>query len=763
AGTISNDDPLPVLSIAGVSVVEGDSGTTNANFIVSLSAVSGQTVSVNYATSDGTALAGSDYTATNGTLSFPPGTSTQTVTVEIRGDLLNEAGETFQVNLSNAVNATLAGDSVLGAILNDDPLPALSIGDASVVEGDSGTTNALFTVSLSVASGQSVTVNFATADETAAAGSDYIGTNGSLSFAPGVTSRTVVVPVVGDVFNEANESFSVNLSNPVNTTVSDGQGVGTITNDDPLPALLISDVTVTEGDSGTTDAVFTVSLSAVSGQAVTVDYATDNGTALAGSDYIATNGTLSLAPGTSTQSITVKIIGDTLNELDETFQVNLSNPGNATLADSSGLGALVNNDPLPTLSLSDASVVEGNSGTTAMVFTVSLSAASGRTVTVNFATANATALAGTDYLSTNGAISLAPGSTSQTIAVQVLGDTLDEVNESFSLSLSSPVNATLGDGQGVGTINDDDPSPALSVNDVAVTEGNGGAVQAAFVVSLSAASGRNVSVSYSMSDGTATSGSDYVATSGSLNFPPGTTSQLVPVTVLGDLLNEANEAFFLNLTIPVNATISDGQGVGTINDDDPLPDLSIADVAVMEGDAGTTDAILTVTLSVVSGQTVTVDYATTNGTALAGTDYVATNGTVSFEPGETVQTITVRVNGDAFNEVPENFFVHLSDPGNANLANSQAEVTINNDDPLPTLAIQDVTLTEGNSGTTDALFQVSLSMASGQTVTVHYATADGTAAAGVDYRATNGFITLAPGTTNQTITVAALGDLLNEP
>jgi len=762
-GTISNDDPLPTLSIANVSVVEGDSGTTNAIFIVSLSPVSGQMVSVDYATSDGTAQAGGDYIATNGTLNFAPGTTTQTVTVVVRGDLLNEAGETFLVNLSNAVNANLAGNSGLGTILNDDPLPALTIGDASVVEGDSGSTNAIFTVNLSVASGQNVTVNFAAADGTATAGSDYIGTNGSLNFAPGVTSRTIVVPVLGDVFNEANENFSVILSAPVNTTISDGLGLGTINNDDPLPALIVSDVTVTEGDSGTSDAVFTVSLSAVSGQTVTVNYATANGTALAGSDYIATNGSVSFLPGTTTQPVIVKVIGDLFNELDETFLLNLSNPGNATLADDSGLGTIVNNDSLPALSLGDASVVEGNSGATAMVFTVSLSTASGRTITVNFATANATALAGVDYVSTNGTISLAPGTTSQTIAVMVLGDTLDEVNESFSLSLSGPVNATINDGLGVGTINDDDPSPALSVNDVAVIEGDSGAVQATFIVSLSAASGRNVSVGFSMSDGTATSGSDYVATSGSLNFPPGTTTQSVPVTILGDLLNEANESFFLNLAIPVNATISDGQGVGTINDDDPMPELAIADVAVTEGDSGTTDAVLTLTLSAVSGQIVTVDYATTNGTAIAGLDYIATNGTVSFDPGVTVQTITVKVNGDVFNEVAETLFVNLSEPGNANLTDSQGEVTILNDDPLPTLAIHDATVTEGNSGTANALFQVSLSVASGQTVTVRYATADGTATAGADYMATNGIVTFAPGTTNQTIAVGVLGDLLNEP
>jgi hypothetical protein len=138
-------------------------------------------------------------------------------------------------------------------------------------------------------------VNFATANNTALAPGDYTATSGTLTFAAGETTKTVTVPVVGDLLDEANEAFFVNLSSATNATIADNQGVGTITDDDAAPSLAINDVTVTEGNAGTTNATFTVTLSAASGQPVTVNFATANNTALAPGDYTAASGTLTFA------------------------------------------------------------------------------------------------------------------------------------------------------------------------------------------------------------------------------------------------------------------------------------------------------------------------------------------------------------------------------------------------------------------------------------------------------------------------------------
>src|SRR5262249_12674063 len=153
--------------------------------------------SVGFITANGTATSGSDYQATSGTLNFAPGITTQTITVAVNGDLLNETDETFFVNLGNAFNATLARAQGKGTIVNDDPLPSLSINDVSVTEGNGGTVNAVFTVTLSPGSGQVVTVNYATADGTATlAGNDYQAASGTLSFSPGTTTQTVTAVVV---------------------------------------------------------------------------------------------------------------------------------------------------------------------------------------------------------------------------------------------------------------------------------------------------------------------------------------------------------------------------------------------------------------------------------------------------------------------------------------------------------------------------------------------------------------------------------------
>ena len=341
---------------------------------------------------------------------------------------------------------------------------SLSVGDLTVTEGSSGTTNATFTVTLSPAASGTVTVNYATANGTATAGTDYTATSGTLTFAAGQTSKTVAVPVLGDTAIEADETLTFNLSSASGAAVSRATATATITNDD-IPTLSINDVTVTEGNAGTVAAVFTATLSAASSQAVTVNFATANGTATAGSDYVAQSGNLSFTAGQTTKTVSVTVNGDTAVEPNETFVVNLTAPSGATLADAQGQGTITNDDTavtLPTLSINDVTVTEGNSGTTTANFTVTLSAASASTVTASFATANGTAAAGSDYVAQTGTLSFTAGQTTRPISITVNGDTTVEANETFVVNLSSPSGATLADAQGQGTITNDDSTPPPS-------------------------------------------------------------------------------------------------------------------------------------------------------------------------------------------------------------------------------------------------------------------------------------------------------------
>jgi hypothetical protein len=461
---------LPSLSINDVVVTEGDTTPATATLQVTLSAPVSQQVTVAYATATGTASA-ADFTAASGTLTFAPGVSSLPINVSVTGDTLSEPNESFFVNLSSPTNATIAkAQGSITIVDNDALLPALSIADISVVEGNSGTSAAVFAVSLSAASAQSISVNYATANGTGTAGSDYVAASGTLTFAPGTTTQSITVTINGDTTLEPDETFSVNLSSPVAATIADASAVGTILNDDDPPAISIGSVSVPEGNSGTSLATFTLTLSQPTTQTATVNYATANisGGATAGSDYVSKSGSVSFTPGTTTATISVTINGDTLFEANETFAVNLTGPGNATIATPQAIGTITNDDTPPTLSIADVTTTETNSSST-VTFTVSLSAASFQTITVNYNTANGTAISGSDYTAASNTLTFSPGTLTKTFNVTILGDTTLEPEENFFVNLNSPVNATIADGQAIATIVDNDATMHVSVPNTAVT------------------------------------------------------------------------------------------------------------------------------------------------------------------------------------------------------------------------------------------------------------------------------------------------------
>jgi hypothetical protein len=757
-GTILDNDSPPSISVNDISINEATGVTSTGNFTVSLSVASGRVVTVQYSTSSGTAMAPADYGSASGTLSFAPGDTTKPVPIVVQGDPTDENNETFTITLSSPSNVTLGDATGIGTIVDDDGLPALSINDVSVAEGNAGTVNANFTLTLSPASGKTVTVNYATANGTASAPGDYTSTSGTHTFTPGQVTKTVTVVVKGDTVDEDDETLQVNLSGASNANVADAQGIGTVTDDDPLPSISVTDVGLTEADAGTQNATFTVSLSAASGRSVSVNYATINGTAAEPGDYTATSGTLTFAAGESTKTVDVPVRGELDTELAETFTLNLSSPVNATIADGTGVATITDNDPDPTVSVGDVTVNEGNAGTTNAAFTVQLIASSYKTITVDYATAPGTAGAPGDYTATSGSLTFVPGETVKTVLVPVLGDTLDEPDETFDFVLSNPSNTSVVGGDGVATIADDDASPALSIDDVTVTEGDAGTTQATFTVELSAPSGRNVTVEFVSVDGDATAPGDYVVTSGTLTFLAGDTSKTVSVDVKGEGFNEIDEVFHVQLSNPSNATVADANGDGTITNDDPVPTIDVSDEAITEGDAGTADVTFTVTLSAASGRNVKVDYATADGTAVQPDDYAATSGQLTFSPGETTQTVTVPVKGETAAELTETFVLDLSNPIHSDIADGQGEATITDNDPDPTVSIDDVSMVEGDAGTSSATFTVSLSAFTFKTVTVDYATTDGTASAPGDYTGTNGTLTFAPGETTQQVTVDVVGD-----
>lgn len=280
----------------------------------------------------------------NGTLSYAGAFATSTSPAAVATGDFNSDGR------PDAANAN-AGSNTVSVLLNDGvwtppppPLPTLRIGDLTVTEGNTGTRAANFTVTLSAASSQPVTVVCATGNSTATAGSDYQAVSGTLTFAPGETTKSITVPVIGDRRGEPNETFVVILSSPTNATISDGQGVGKIMDDEPRVS--ISDVTKAEGKNNqTTLFVFTVTLSAAYDQAVTVSYQTVNGAAKSGEDYVAQSGTLTFAPGETSKTITIVVKGDNKREANESFYLDLFGlSSNALFTKYRGIGTILNDD-----------------------------------------------------------------------------------------------------------------------------------------------------------------------------------------------------------------------------------------------------------------------------------------------------------------------------------------------------------------------------------------------------------------------------------
>ena len=607
-GTI-RDNELPELSIGNALVEEGET----AQFEVRLSPAGAQTVTVDYATADDTAVAGADYTSESGTLTFPAGQTMMTIPVPTADDSEQESEERFTVVLSNPAGAGLNDDTGEGTITDNDggpTMPELSIGNALVEEGET----AEFEVRLIPAATQTVTVAYATAGDTAVEDSDYRATMGTLTFTAGQTMMTISVPTVDDSEQESEERFTVTLSNPAGARLNDDTGEGTIIdNDQPLELAIDDALPVVEGGT----AEFVVRLSAVSGVAVTVDFETADGTAKAGDDYTSRSGTLTFTAGQLVQTISVPTLDDTVPELEEGFTVVLSNPSGARLNGDTGEGTIIDNDQPLELAIDDAPpVVEGGTAE----FVVRLSAVSGVAVTVDFETVDGTAKAGSDYTAASGTLTFTAGQLVQTISVPTLDDTVPELEEGFTVVLSNPSGARLNGDTGEGTITDNDQPLELAIDDAPpVVEGG----TAEFVVRLSAVSGVAVTVDFETADGTAVAGDDYTSRSGTLTFTAGQLVQTISVATLDDTIPEAEEGFTVVLSNPEGASLDDDTGKGTITDDDEPPELAIDDApAVVEG--GTAEFV--VRLSAVSGVAVTVDFET----AVAGSDYTAASGRLTF-------------------------------------------------------------------------------------------------------------------------------------
>ena len=603
-------------------------------------------------------------------------------------------------------------------VLDEPQPPALSIDDPSVTEGDPGGPDATITFTitrsgdLSGMSSVAYTVSPGDANNPQDYNASRDALSGTLTFAAGESSKTITLDISDDLIPEGTETFTVTLSDPTQAVITKAVGTGTIVDDD-LPTLSIDDPSVTEGDPGGAAVTisFTVTRSGDNGSDSTVAYTVNPGSATTPADYTAGPSpladTLTFLAGETSKTVTLTITADLIPEGAETFTMGLSSATNAAIVKATGTGTIADTDPqpLPTLSIDDPTITEGNPGGAAITisFTVTRSGNTGAQSSVAYTVNPGTATTPADY--TAGPSPLADtltflaGEISKTVTLTVTPDLIPEGSETFTVVLSGATNATIVDAEGTGTIHDNDPPPLpeLAIDDPTVTEGNPGGpnVTITFTVTRSGNDGVESSVAYTVNPGTAATPADYTAgpspLAGTLTFLPGDVSKTVTLTVTPDLIPEGPEAFTVVLSDETNATIVRAVGTGTILDTDqaPLPTLSIDDPRVTEGDPAGPNATITFTITP-SGNTSgasSVAYTVAAGSATNPSDYNgsidALTGRLDFAPNQTSRTITLDITDDLVPEGTEAFTVTLSDPTDAVITKAVGTGTIADDDLPP--------------------------------------------------------------------------------
>ena len=777
--TIIDNDTVVALPRVFVDDVVVDEKQGQALFIVRLGQWQGEAanaaVSVRYATRDGSAIAGQDYTATSGMLTFAPGESVKTVAVALLDDGAAELAERFELLLDNPVNASIARGTALAQIALSDGTgssqPRISAGAVTV--GESGGFVDI-PVQLHAPSTLPVTVVYDTSNSTAG-GNDYVYPTGTLTFQPGETVKSVRVQLRNDSEAEAPELFFFTLRNATNATIETPAVPITLIDNDTVvdaPRLFVDDIVVDE-KQGT--AQFVVRMGNSFGEAanglVSVGFATRDGNALAGQDYVARSGTLTFQPGEVTQTVVVDLIDDAVAEGMERFELVLDSPANASIARGTALAQIALSDGTgssqPRISVGAVTVSEGDGF---LDLPVLLHAPSALPVTVVYDTSNSTA-GGNDYVYPTGTLTFLPGETAKSVRVQLRDDSDAEAPELFYFTLRNATNATIETPAVPITLIDNDTvveTPKLFVDDILIDEKQG---TAQFVVRLGRTLGEAangvVSVGYATRDVSTVAGQDYMARSGTLFFQPGEVAQTVVVDLIDDAAAEGLERFELVLDNPINASLGRGTALAQIALSDGTgssqPRISVRAVTVSEGD-GFLD--LPVLLHAPSALPVTLVYDTSNSTA-GGNDYVYPTGTLTFLPGETAKSVRIQLRDDTEAEEAEVFYFTLRGATNATIQTPAVPVTIVDNDTVvetPSLLVED-TVVDEKQGT--AQFIVRLGQKWGEPanglVTVGFTTRDGTALAGQDYVARSGTLTFQPGESTATVVIDLIDDTLAEP
>ena len=564
------------------------------------------------------------------------------------------------------------------------------------------------------------------------------------------------------VDDESVQRFSNGLdtNNDANDFTLGKASIG-IANTGPSVTLSLSESTIVEDGGNST---ISATLSAASSQDVTVTIEANATSTAATEDYSFSSTTIFISSGNTIGSATITAVNDTKDETDETVIVDITEVTNGTEAGTQQDTVTITDDDIAPSVAFTASSQSSTDETGTLIITAQLSEVSGKDVTVPF-TVNGSGTAtggGTDYSIEVSPIIITKGNLNEEILVTISADDLDEDDETIFVEMGTPTNASLGVvTNDTLTITDDDPLPTVTISGGTADEGDG-TIQL-FTVELSEVSGRDVSVSYSSSSGTAISGEDFTHTEGLITIPAGQQSETIEVEILDDNLDENTEDLYMELESPTNATLGNQNTSASISDDDDSPSVSFT-IASQSSTGESGELTIIVELSELSGRNVTVPFSVNGSATGGGTDYSITASPVIILAGNVSKVLTITIATDVLDEYDETVVVEMETPTNATLgATTSHTATITDDDDSPTVTF---TIDSQSSNNESGIMVIStqLSELSGRDVTVPFSANSSSSAigGGTDYSITESPSSIAEGDLNGTINISIVADEIAE-
>jgi hypothetical protein len=556
-GTINNDDTSVTLAVSPSSVTED--GTANLVYTFTRSGVTTNALTVNY-TLGGTATLNTDYTrtGTTNTVTFAANSATATVIVDPTADTTVESDETVALTLATGTGYTVGTPNAATGTITNVTLPSITLAVSPSSVTEDGTSSLIYIFMRTGDTTNPLTVNY-TVGGTATNGTDYTSIPTTVIFESNSAIATVIVDPTADTTVENNETVALTLATGTGYTVgTPNAATGTINNDDTSVTLAVSPSSVTE--DGTTNLVYTFTRSGVTTNALTVNY-TVEGTATNGTDYTSIPTSVTFAANSATATVIVDPTADTTVESDETVILTLATGTGYTVGTPDAVTGTITNDDLPsiTLAVSPTSVTED--GTTNLVYTFTRSGVTTNALTVNY-TVEGTATNGSDYTSIPTSVTFAANSETATVIVDPTADTTVEPDETVILTLATGTGYTVGTTTPVtGTINNDDFSQ-LSINNITVVEGLDN--NAILTVTVDNPNPQPITFNYTTAPINATADVDYTSKTGTITIAANTSTATISIPILNDNLNEADEAFTVTLSNPVNATINPEGGIGEV-------------------------------------------------------------------------------------------------------------------------------------------------------------------------------------------------------